>query len=556
MQALKNRFGWLLVAGFILLYLVPLGQRPLWEPDETRYGEISREMVETGNWVAPQFLELRYFEKPIMGYWMNAVSLMTFGDNAFAVRFMSAMAAAGSAVLIFWLTLRVLQCRRTALLASGIFLSSFIVFMIGTYSTLDSMLSFWVTAAFVCFYWLLEASNARSRAIRYALFGIFCGAAFLTKGFVALAIPVVALVPFMIVQGRLLELIKFGPIAVLAAGLVSLPWAIAVHLQQPDYWNYFFWEEHIRRFSADDAQHKAPFWFYVPWLLLGALPWTGAAIAAIKSKPWQINKDFAWYLLFWALMPFLLFSYAKGKLPTYILPCFAPLAIMLAMGLNRYLDQIKEQTQSLLKWAGWINLVFSGLLLVALVLAMLGIIGKAPLYGLSEIPKMVLGLLVFGSWAALSLALIKNSTDKPLLKLGLMPVMFMLLVPFLAPQSVVDTKAPGDFINNMKPYLNDDTRVISQEVGLAGSLAWHLSRSDIDLWGKTGELSYGVGQDDSQHRLIANEAIALEIAESLKDGDVAVFMRRRERPTLEEIPAPDQEFRQGRYWLFLYQGSQ
>ncbi|GLS82308.1 lipid IV(A) 4-amino-4-deoxy-L-arabinosyltransferase [Paraferrimonas haliotis] len=548
MQMLMKRFGWVLALAFILLYLLPLGQRPLWEPDETRYGEISREMVASGNWIAPQFLELRYFEKPIMGYWMNSISLLIFGDNAFAVRFMSAMAAAGSAVLLFWLTLRTLQCRRTALMASGIYLSSFIVFMIGTYSTLDSMLSFWVTAAFVCFYWLLDADSARQRLLRYALFGVFCAAAFMTKGFVALALPVVALFPFMAIQGRLLELIKYGGVAVLSAAVVSLPWAIAIHIQQPDYWNYFFWEEHIRRFAADNAQHKEPFWFYIPWLLLGALPWTGAVVAAIKGKPWQQHKGFCWYLLLWALMPFLLFSYAKGKLPTYILPCFAPLSVLLAMGLKRYIDMGGKA----LRWAGWLNMTFAGLLLLALLLAMVGLLGKEPLYGLSEIPKMVLGVLVFGSWAVLGFSLARQPESKPLTKLGLMPVMFMLLVPFLGPQSVFDRKAPGHFIEAVKPYLNDDTSIISQEVGLAGSLAWHLNKGDITLWGKTGEVKYGLKQLDSQHRLIGHDDIAATIAERRQSADVAVFMRRKQMPELDELPAPDEMRVQGRYIFYLY----
>ena len=95
----------LLLVLFALAYLLPLGTHGLWIPDETRYAQISQDMLLSGNWVSPHFMSLRYFEKPAAGYWMIAASQALFGQNLFGVRFASALST-GLSVLLCYLIAR------------------------------------------------------------------------------------------------------------------------------------------------------------------------------------------------------------------------------------------------------------------------------------------------------------------------------------------------------------------------------------------------------------------------------------------------------------------
>jgi len=495
----------MLVALYLLLYLLPLPVRPLASPDEVRYGEIAREMLVSGDWVSPHFNGVRYFEKPALGHWLNALALAAFGENAFALRLPVALATGLAALIVFALARRFLGAS-TALLATLIFLTTFLVAGVGTFALLDAFLALFLTAALAAYYVALRAAPAERRAWLIAC-GVACGAAFLVKGFLALAIPVIVAAPYLATAKRWRELLTspWWPIAVAIA--VASPWSVLVHLREPDFWRYFFWVEHVQRFTADDAQHAEPFWYYLAYLPLTAWPWILLLpAAAIGLKQGGADRDFARYLVVWAALPFLFFSASSGKLATYILPCFAPLSILLAAGLERYLAAGYTRAWRLAGAA--IALAF--LALLGVLVAANGGLSGGGVFGAGEAGRFAVFAvsLVVG---ALGGAMAFGRRDRRLRIGGVVVAGVALLVPlhFALPQRALDNVAPGVAVARYAAGGAD--AVVVSDAPLFGTAAWVLKRADIYVV-SPGEIDYGLSYPEAKQRLLDGPAFAALLA--------------------------------------------
>lgn len=537
-----------LVACYALFYLVPIEFRLLWQPDETRYAEISRELLAAGNWVDPHFLGLRYFEKPIAGYWINNIGQWLFGHSNFAVRFGSVFSITVSAVLVSWLAWRIWREKQTAILSGIIFLTCFLVYGIGTYAVLDPMITLWLVAAMCCFWFACESTTVRGKLLGYLLLGFACGMGVMTKGFLALAVPVIGVLPWVVTQKRWKELLVFGPLAVVGAVLITLPWALAIAHREPDFWRYFFWVEHIQRFAEKNAQHKAPFWYYIPFLIAGSLPWLGFLPGALKLG-WTARKENsgAIYLLGWTVMPLIFFSIAKGKLPTYILPCFAPLAILLA-------QHVRQATTRVIKTNGWINALFG---IVCVLVVLLGLspygLAKHPLYQTNELFKVFCAVLAFSIWAVFGV-LSNRTTAKSWRLAALCPLGLALLVGAAIPDQVIDSKQPQSMVESVRGQLEKSQYIFVDNVGVAAAVAWELRRTDINMYGQSGELGYGMSYPDGQGRVVDSDGFPAWLAAHRHEGNISLILllSRNDDITLRGLPKADDVYQQGRFVFLLY----
>lgn len=323
---------------FLLVYLVPLGSRPMACPDESRYGEIPREMLADGDWVTPRLCGVPYFEKTALGYQTTAVSFRVFGENRFALRLPNALAVGLTALFLYYFLMRTGRDPYLPALGSALYLSSAFVVALGMFAVPDSQLTAAITISIGSFYLACTAKSKSGVLLWLVLSGIACGVAFQIKGFLAFAVPVLVLSGFLcwMRDGKRLFLYPWIPLAV--AGLVSLPWALAIHRAEPDFWRYFVMEEHISRFfSGTYDKGSETVFYFVPILIFGLLPAGGTAICAWSG--WR-QKGFFFQplsrlLLCWIVLPFLFFSASSCKTGTYILPCFPPAAAFLALGIRQ-----------------------------------------------------------------------------------------------------------------------------------------------------------------------------------------------------------------------------
>jgi 4-amino-4-deoxy-L-arabinose transferase-like glycosyltransferase len=314
-----------------------LGRLPLIDPDEGRYAEIPREMLERGDLITPTLNYVKYFEKPPLLYWLNAASLKIFGVNEFGARFPSALCGLLT-VLATYIIARQLYGRRTALI-SALILGTSAGFVLQSRIILtDMLLTFCLTAALGSFIVAAAREGRRSRALPWYLFYLFCALATLAKGLIGMLFPAGIIFFYLLLsrRWRLLSEMRLVP-GLLLFLAVAAPWFVAVSLRNPEFARFFFIHEHFERFTSTVHGRYQPPWFFVPVLLGTMLPWSFFIPGAL-SRAWRDRHHdegrAGLYLLIWTALIFLFFSKSNSKLIPYILPIFPPLAILIGQRID------------------------------------------------------------------------------------------------------------------------------------------------------------------------------------------------------------------------------
>jgi 4-amino-4-deoxy-L-arabinose transferase-like glycosyltransferase len=323
----------LVVFGFF--FLLFLGTLPFKEPDESRYAEIPREMLERGDFITPHLNYVKYFEKPPLHYWVNAFSLSVFGRNEAAARFPSAVFGLCGVLLVYHLG-RKLFGRREGLYSAIVLGSSVGYLFQSRMNIIDNTLTVCMTATLGFF--LLASQREESRkGLYYHLFYLFAALTVLAKGLIGIVLPGGILFLYLLLTrrwGLLREMRLFTGICLFLA--VCAPWFVLVSLQNPEFPRFFFIHEHFDRFLTKVHGRYEPPWFFIPVLLGGMVPWTFFLPATVREA-WQKRDSRRLFLVLWAGVIFTFFSLSSSKLIPYILPVFPAVALLIGAAISEAL---------------------------------------------------------------------------------------------------------------------------------------------------------------------------------------------------------------------------
>ena len=481
-----------LLLAFFVIWFCNLDYRSLVRPDEGRYAEIAREMAVTGDWTTPRLNGIKYFEKPPLQYWMTAAAYKAFGEHEWTARLWTALTGFAGVLLVGFagagLFGRWAGFYSAVVLASGVLYAA-----IGHINTLDMGVTFCLTLGLLGFL-LAQRGEARTRETRLWMWLAWTamGFGFLSKGLIGLALPAAAMVAYALVHRDITFLKRLEPVAGIAIMLaIALPWIIAVSIANPEFPRFFFIHEHFERFLTKGHHRTAPWWYFVPILLAGMLPWTamlGQALgAAWKGDPGGRSFKPRRFLLLYAAVIFLFFSVSQSKLPSYILPIFPALALLV----GEWLTRVRGRT---LMWV----------ILPVAVLALSGAVAS-PLvvnYDSEKVPAALYAM--FGRWllagtltlfAASCLAMLfawRERVETAVLVLGAGGLLLIQLV-MTGHETLSPSYSTSHLAGTLRPLLDADTPFYSVRT-YEQTLPFYIKRT-VTLVDYRDELDFGLKQE-------------------------------------------------------------
>ena len=367
-----------LLLAFCAVWFYTLGARTLVPTDEGRYAEMGREMVTTNDWITPRLNGIKYFEKPPLQTWMNAATFKVFGLGEWQARLWTGLCGLLGIGLVA-VAGRRLYGGAVAFGAAMVLASSFRWAALGHMNTLDMGLTGMMTLT-LCSLLIAQRNEAAPAERRNWMLACWAGMALavLSKGLIGIVLPGAVLVIYTVLARdwaiwRRLHLLP----GLLLFFALTVPWFVMVSLRNPEFAWFFFVHEHLQRFTSKVHHRAGPLYYFIPILALGLMPW----LATLPQSLWKARRDspagFQPKILLatWAIFIFVFFSVSGSKLPSYILPIFPALALLIACHLHQ------DGRRSLIVCAAMMALFSAaGLILLPKVVAMAGNAYEAPLY--------------------------------------------------------------------------------------------------------------------------------------------------------------------------------
>ncbi|RQR84893.1 MULTISPECIES: glycosyltransferase family 39 protein [unclassified Burkholderia] len=324
----------LLLVALAIVWFAPLGLRHLIPSDEGRYAEMAREMFVTGDWITPRYNGYKYFEKPPLQTWLNALTFAWFGIGEWQARLYTGLASFAGVLLVGFTGARLFN-PLSGLLAAVVLACSPYWNLMGHFNALDMGLAFWMALS-LCSLLLAQRPGLPAGAVRGWMWACWAAMAFavLSKGLVGLILPGAVLVLYTLIarDWALWKRLYLVSGLVIFFAIVT-PWFVLVQQRNPEFFNFFFIVQQFRRYLTPEQNRPGPFYYFVPVLLVGFLPWLSVAWQSIRHAlrmPRQPNGFSPMLvLLIWSAFIFLFFSTSHSKLISYVLPVAPALALII-----------------------------------------------------------------------------------------------------------------------------------------------------------------------------------------------------------------------------------
>jgi 4-amino-4-deoxy-L-arabinose transferase-like glycosyltransferase len=514
-----------------------LGDRSLWDPDEGRYSEIPREMVATGDYITPRLNGVKYFEKPVLYYWMQAGAIKLFGASEWSLRLWSAFLAGLGCLAVYYAGYRLFG-RSTGLFAAAILATSVWYDLMGSAITLDMAVTAFLTLALLAFLLGTRAPPGLERRLWLYAFYVLAAAATLTKGLIGIVIPGMVIFAWIAVtrQWSLLRSL-YLPTGTLLFFAIAAPWHVMVSLANPEFPWFYFVHEHFARFLTTVHHRSEPIWFFAPVLLVGMFPWSAFFFEAVRrglKDRHSGERTYAdtWFLLLWAGLVFAFFSMSGSKLATYILPAMPPLAILCGRYFADMWERCMPQTAN---YPYWLMLVAALLAGPALILIRWFVSGNQKIMDIYNMIGRDLYLIV-ASVLALAIVpfILKRSSGN---RHGIVALFLTTALMVLSFDVIVDKV---DVTRTVKPLAMEVKRLAKPGDEVVSYLDYFQDLPDylghtVTVAGWKGELEFGSEQEDTSGWMIDEP----EVASRLRRETMYIITRDRNIDRLKALsPVP------------------
>jgi len=479
-------YGWISAIWLVLLcslaFLLGLEDLGLMDKTEALFVEVAHQMVLTGDWITPRWNEETFFDYPVWGYWMVALSFKLFGFHEWAARLPSSLAAIAVVIAVFFLMrfggigfgekqVSNPQAWLRGWIGAGIMALNPGWLGWGRIAVTDMYLSSAIALSLISFFWgYRQCEQPKQQKLAFIFTAIFAAIAFLAKGPIGVLLPGLVIFGFLFYVGQFKTVVfketpwlrMIGIFVIIAA-----PWyVLAAQANGMEFLGTFFGFSNFQRFTSVLYRHAGPWYFYLPWCVILLLPWSlflPLALARLqvwRRRAWLTsprNQQLGLFCTFWFVLILLFFSSAATKLAGYILPIVPAGAVLISLLAADLWVNSASKPSPLQRWPFLVSLSFNSILLVLMAIAAYlspKLVANDPatpeferLLGASGLPLIFSGILALTAIGC-GVLLFKSPWRKGwwLVNIAGFLLTLSLVIPPLAPLMDSQTQAPSRLV--------------------------------------------------------------------------------------------------------------